>query len=176
MLTNWQKIILINYGVIDNSRIAKVLETSEETVEKEAKRLGINHLTKNQDFASKGFVTIIRNNYNLLPNECISVLLGIDISEFNYLLKNYDFLDVKLGKKPDVDNYLYFPLKETQKRETESVAKHFIEIIKPRENQPFDFYKKHLKSLYSESKNPGIPERFVGPYNFDYLNPFGPLS
>ncbi len=173
MLTNWQKIILINYGVIDNSRIAKVLETTEETVETEAKRLGINHLTKNKDFVSKGFVTIIRNNYNLLPNECISVLLGIDISEFNYLLKNYDFLDVKLGKKPDVENYLYFPLNETQKRETESVARHFIKIIKPRENQPFDFYKKHLKTLYSESKNPGIPERFVGPYNFDYLNSFG---
>lgn len=170
MLTKWQQIILINYGVINNSKIAKVLQITEDAVQLEAKRLGIENISIDKDFANKGFVTIIRNNYNLMSNEDICVLLDIEIDEFNYLLKNYDFLDIKLGKKPVISDYQYSPLSKTEQEETERIANYFKKIIKPRTNEPFDFYSKHLKSHYVDSKDIAIKERFTAPYAFDYLD------
>ena len=169
MLTNWQKIILINYGVIDNFRIAKVLNTTEEIIQKEANLLGIDSFIFNSDFLKKGFVTIIRNNYNLMSNQDICVLLNINEDQFNRLLKDYDFLDIKLGAKPIIDDYHYHSLNKEQIKETQKVRDYFRNIIKPRQVAPFDFYSKHLDSLYVESKDMAIKERFTAPYAFDYL-------
>ena len=170
MLTNWQKVILINYGIISNDKIARILNTQEEIVEIEAKRLGIDSFVLNKDYVQKGFVTIIRNNYNLISNEDIAYLIDIDINRFNELLKNYDFLDIKLGKKPAIDDYHYYDLYEEEKEVTLKLSNYFKEIIKLRTASPFDFYSKYLKSHYSKSEEMEIKERFTAPYAFDYLN------
>lgn len=170
MITNWQKILLINYGAIECSKIAKVLNTSEKVIKEEAVRLGIEKISFCQEIVSKGFVTIIRNNYNLMTNDDICVLLDMDIKYFNKLLKEYDFLDVKLGKKPFLSEYHYRPLTQEEEIETTKIRKLLSTIIKPRTSQPFDFFHKCIKPLYEKTDNDIIKETFTAPYAFDYLN------
>ena len=47
------------------------------------------------------YITVIRQNWHLLPNEQIITLLGWTPDRFEFTLREDDFLDHKLGPKPD---------------------------------------------------------------------------
>ncbi len=52
-------------------------------------------------------ITAIRQNWHLLPNAQIVQLLGWTPEKFAYTLREDDFLDVKLGPKPDCEPVKY---------------------------------------------------------------------
>jgi hypothetical protein len=47
------------------------------------------------------YITVIRQNWHLLPNDQLIQLLGWTREKFEFTLKEDDFLDVKLGPKPE---------------------------------------------------------------------------
>ena len=53
------------------------------------------------------YVTVIRQNWHLLPLEQIQALLGWTREKLEFTLKEDDFLDVKLGPKPACEPVLY---------------------------------------------------------------------
>lgn len=56
-------------------KIAKVLECDEATVVKEASRMGLNEVVYDPRWEMKGFITIVRANWYLLPYEQLMTLL-----------------------------------------------------------------------------------------------------
>ncbi len=48
----------------------------------------------------RGYVTVIRQNWHLLPDRQIIQLLGWTPEKYSYILKEDDFLSEKLGPKP----------------------------------------------------------------------------
>ena len=98
IMTDWQRVISRNYGMVPDEAIAAVLGTDAQTVQKCAKELGFLPHPYNPDWRKKGFVTIFRNNWDILPQEDIRTLLGVSEKEYATLLEDYDFLSVKLGK------------------------------------------------------------------------------
>ena len=60
------------------------------------------------DFLRRIYITVIRQNWHLLPEEQIIELLGWNAERFAYTLKEDDFLEHKLGQvKPDCATLLY---------------------------------------------------------------------
>ncbi len=66
------------------------------------------------------YITVIRQNWTLLPDEQITQLLGWTPEQFAFTLKEDDFLDVKLGPKPACAPLRYAdPTPEARRRAAE---------------------------------------------------------
>lgn len=122
--TTWQAVIWRNWGYIPAERIAKVLSTDEKTIRVEAERMGLQpHLPVHPIWKKRGYLTTIRENWHLCTNEQIMELLQLTKEEFAFILKEDDFMWVKLGEmKPEVSAPAYIPLTEEQKLRTGQIA------------------------------------------------------
>ena len=73
--TKWQTVIFRNYGLVSIENIAAVLGCTTQTVKTEALRLGLQKTDCDGVWEKKGYITIIRNNWYLLPYEQLTKLL-----------------------------------------------------------------------------------------------------
>lgn len=138
--TKWQAVIFRNYGMLTNERIGKVLRCDAETVEREAIRLGIGNTPFSALWETKGYITIYRNNWFLLPTEQLVELLGISREKYEFNLKEEDFLGIKLGEfKPECEPVYYSPLTEKEIAETEIIRKKLLPFDLVPSSMPFDF-------------------------------------
>jgi len=139
--TAWQTVIFRNYGYVSNDKIAKTLGCDEETVVLEAARLGLKEVKYDKNWEEKGYLTLIRHNWYLLNYRQLTTLLGYSEEKLDFILKEEDFLFVKLGwTKPECPEISYSPLTETEIAETERIAKTVSRYIIAPDVSPFDFY------------------------------------
>ena len=87
------------------------------------------------------YITTIRQNWRLLPDEQIVELLGWTPDKFAFTLREDDFLDVKLGPKPPVERLVYrAPSAESRRRAAEIARTLRAELGRePRGEPPFAF-------------------------------------
>lgn len=139
--TAWQTVIFRNYGYVREERIAAVLSCSAETVRLEAERMGLVDRGYAEDFEKSGYITVIRNNWFLLPYPQLLTLLGIDEARLDFILEKDDFLAVKLGNfKPECPTVTYAPLSVIEKVITDRLAKCVGQYESEPECRPFDFF------------------------------------
>ena len=167
LMTDWQTVIFRNYGMVQDEVLSGILQTDVQTVREAAKKLGLFPAECNRDWVSKGFVTLFRNNWDILPEKDIRTLLGVSKHEYAELLNDYDFLSVKLGKKPVVRKPVYRPLTPEQEKQTERVRQ-IVEQFSPSRVKPFDFYRNSPAPVYEPPAASEISERFVASYNARY--------
>ena len=137
----WQTVIFRNYGLVSNEKLAKTIGMDVSTLENEAGRLGLT-ASYNPAWERRGYITLIRNNWYLLPYSQLMTLLGYDEAKLEFVLTNEDFLRVKLGEmKPYCEEITYAPLTEEEIIATEKLAKE-IKSYFPKELHPFDFFQK----------------------------------
>ena len=149
--TKNQAFIFRNWNTVDKKRIAEVIETSVENVEREALRMGLGEQGDVSPWAEKGYITIIRTNWHILPYEQLLALLGWTEEKLAHILKEEDFLGIKLGKKPVCEKLIYRELTADEKKATEKIKAEMEEIarITPADSRaPFDF-------LYSDLQMKG---------------------
>ena len=101
-----------NWELANTDRIAKVLRTTEKAVLKIGYSMGLPpkpRLTSDQ--LRRIYITVIRQNWHVLPHEQLIELLGWDRAKYEYTLKEDDFLWSKLGLgvKPRCGSLLYQP-------------------------------------------------------------------
>ena len=166
--TKWQTVILRNYGLVKVENIAKVLRCTSKRIEIEAKGLGIDKIQYNSLWREKSYLTIIRNNWNLLNYEQLLVLLEMSEEELSYNLDNNDFLGVKLGNfKPENESIYYKKLNKEELKETNKIKriikKYFIENYA----SPFSF-----KYNVKENKAYDKHDRIIYPYSLEYGDVF----
>ena len=138
--TAWQTVIFRNYGYVRVDRIAKVLGCDEATVRAEAKRLGLPEDDFTADFEKSGYLTIIRNNWHLLPYPQLLTLLNFTEDKLAYVLEKDDFLGVKLGDfKPDCPPVSYAPLTAEEMKKTAFIAD-MVASYCDKKGQPFRFF------------------------------------
>lgn len=166
--TKWQAVLFRNCGFVPVERLADVLGCDTDTIAQEAARLGVLQTSCDEKWEKKGYITLIRNNWFLLPYAQICELLGINENRLDFILQNDDFLAVKLGNyKPLCEKVLYAPLTEKQIAQTELLAKKIGEYLRPYGAQPFDFFQK-------ESREGGISDNWQGRrIVHGYLSPCG---
>lgn len=166
--TIWQAVIFRNYGIVPKINISNVLHTTEENVIINAKKLGIDSFSYDENWLTKGFVTIIRSNWDILSIENISILLDISIDELKKILVEYDFLDVKLGPQIEIKDCKYYPLTVEQESKTKEIQEIIKENILEQEVKPFDFYSNYVTPNYFKALSPKIKERFMSSYSARY--------
>ena len=167
----WQTVIFRNYGIVSTEKIAKTLECDEGTIELEAKRMGMPNaygLDYDGRWEKRGFITIIRNNWYLLPYEQLKTLLDYDDARLEFVLFKEDFLDVKLGNfKPECSKVTYQPLTKEEIVRTETLARE-IQNYLPATTRAFEFFDENNVTEISSSDG-GDTIRLI----HGYLTPCG---
>jgi hypothetical protein len=143
--TKMQLFIWRNWGIIPAERLAAVLECPVQTVRKLAAELGLPPSPAvPPEWILRGYMTILRANWHLLPYEQLLALLGWTAEHLAYMLKEDDALWIKLGRlKPDAPPLKYRPLTLEEKRRTAEIRLLMDKYFPGRDNaplsQPFDF-------------------------------------
>lgn len=139
--TKWQAVIFRNYGFVSVDKIAAVLGCDEVTVCREAARLGLENVVYDADWEKHGYITIIRNNWYLLPYSQLMKLLEITEEKLAFYLEKEDFLSVKLGDfKPECERVHYAPLTKEEEEKTVFIADMVRSNIKSNGAKPFAFF------------------------------------
>ena len=109
-----------NWTLVPAEKLARVLGTSKRNVERLAESMGLNRKQRIEEEwgTSRGYITIVRRNWHLLPYEQLLMLLNMSREELAYRLIEDDFLWTKLGKvKPKCEPLTYTePDKHTQEK------------------------------------------------------------
>lgn len=146
--TRLQAVIWRNWGLVPVEKLASVLKASSAQVAKLASEMG---LSQDDSLCSlwheRGYITIIRRNWHLLPYEQILALLGWTPDELAYVLKEDDFLWHKLGNlKPDAEPVYYSALSDDEIQKTIVFKNWHDQYFSESENikeYPFDFIKRY---------------------------------
>ena len=120
------------------ARIAKILCTDVETVKAAAAEMGLPCEDPGDLWLQRGYITIIRRMWHLLPYEQLLELLETDEESLAVLMKEDDFLNVKLRAKPRCERVVWCPLNAEEKRRTAEIKK-VIEALDFSGKKPFAF-------------------------------------
>ncbi len=142
--TRMQCFIFRNWEMVEPALLAEVLGCDTETVIRLAAEMGLPTPPEvDPDWMTKGYITIIRQNWHLCTYEQIAQLLSWDLERLAYTLREDDFLSVKLGNfKPDVPPIAYAPLTEAEKRATGEIYQVIYAAFSEMPHhpkKPFDF-------------------------------------
>ena len=142
------------WETVDASRIANALSIAEDEVRNAAKEMGLPAQANMKDWDERGYITTIRNAWHLLPYEQLLKLLGWSEDKLATVLKEDDFLDVKLGRfKPYCEEVKVEPLTDVQKEQLknirETMQKYFSEMFLGA--KPFDFFDNVDSDMATES-------------------------
>lgn len=75
------------------------------------------------DYLKRIYITVIRQNWHLLPEQQIVEILGWNDAQYRFTLKEDDFLDVKLGRvKPVCEPLRYHPPTAEEKRKAAEIS------------------------------------------------------
>ncbi len=118
-----------NWESVPLGRIAKVLNTTTENVLKAGSSMGLPpHLEPGPEFGERGYISLIRRNWNIISYKQILILLDWTEEQLNQTLRDDDFLWVKVGgMKPKCPDLQYTP-------STPAINKRCAEIKKNVEN------------------------------------------
>jgi hypothetical protein len=174
-----------NWDLSSIERMAKVLGTTPRNVLKIGRSMGLPpHAAPPDEYKQRGYITIIRRNWHLLPYEQLLELLGWDAQKLAFTLREDDFLWIKLGSlKPSCPTLRYAEPNDTILKRCEQiksiVASQFGEELTKPCRPRFDF----IRNISASGGNgaPPVPAgngrqepiRFL----YSYFGVFGdPLS
>jgi hypothetical protein len=106
-----------NWELANAARMADVIGCQPAEVLAIGAAMGLPpKLTLSGDQLRRLYITVIRQNWYLLPEDQLIELLGWSRQRFHFTLKEDDFLDVKLGPKPDCPRLVYAPPGDAARR------------------------------------------------------------
>ena len=120
------------------SKIAELLGTDEITVRSAAAEMGLPDYDPGDMWLKKGYITIIRRMWHLLPYEQLLQLLEMDEAAFAVTLREDDFLDIKLSDKPICEPIMWQEPTEEQKQRLAEIRA-IMDGIELSGVAPFDF-------------------------------------
>jgi hypothetical protein len=98
-----------NWGLVPAERLAAVLHTTPANVAEIAVSMGLPaEPVIEPDMLERGYITLIRRNWHLLPYEQLTQLLDVTPEHLAFTLQEDDFLYIKLGSlKPKCSPVVY---------------------------------------------------------------------
>ena len=122
--TPWQAALFRCWGLADEDRLARALGATTAQLRAAAGELGLDASRRADPlWSSRGYLTLIRNTWQLLSFEQTLTLLNLSDAQLAALLKEDDFLWHKLGQfKPRTPDCRYRPLTEAERARTREIA------------------------------------------------------
>jgi len=143
--TRQQAVVWRNWELVSVERLALVLGTTEDNIIELARGMGLRVPPQvGKYWLKRGYITIIRRNWHLLPISQLLTLLGWTEERLVYTLKEDDFLWIKLGSMKPFTQPVYFrPLTDGEQAATAQMRavlkKHFPSPVETSTASPFDF-------------------------------------
>jgi hypothetical protein len=160
--TPQQAFVWRNWELVPPQRLARVLGARRQDVLALARGMGLRVPAKtDKNWLSRGYCTLIRNNWHLLPYDQLLQLLGWTPEQMRYSLREDDFLYHKLGSlKPAAMPVRYAPLTPQQARQTQALRAGVRRLFPPggekrRGEPPFGFLRGFRKALPAKRQNAG---------------------
>lgn len=150
--TRLHAVVWRNWGFVPIQRLAQLLEAEEEQIVALAVAMGLEpNPFVDKLWLERGFITIIRANWHLLPYEQLLELLDWTPEKLAFALKEDDFLWHKLGRlKPNVEPVRYKPMTEEERVRTakwrQLLERHFPLSKPDRAEKPFGFLEAFAES------------------------------
>ncbi len=150
-----------NWELANTAEIAKVVGASEAEILRLGESMGLPaKRTLSPDQLRRLYVTVIRQNWHVLPESQIIRLLGWNRERFAFTLKEDDFLDVKLGPKPDCAELRYAAPSpkesEAAARLKRTVREVFGRTIELRGEECFDFIRDLTGLSFAPLREPEV--------------------
>ncbi len=171
-----------NWCAVEPAKLASILGTSVDNVRAVAVSMGLPPKpTVPPEMRTRGYVTIIRRNWHLLPYGQLLELLDMTSEQLAFTLREDDFLWVKLGRtKPKCEPLYYQPPDEAARHRAAEIRRvvetEFGEEIRRPAEPRFEFVRQLSKPLRSLSQpkppeNPPVSLRYVYSYLAVYGDP-----
>ena len=149
--TRYQALIFRLWEMVPAGRIATVIQTTEEKVLEAAYNMGLSTQKNLGEWAARGYISILKAVWNLLPYEQIYLLLGWDQERLCFVLKEDDFLGIKLGEKCECPTVLFKELNNNEKERTGKLRDTVEKYIRVFDSEdvavPFDFFNSKYEPL-----------------------------
>lgn len=136
-----------NWTLVPIERLATVLETSKANVVRVGKSMGLATPPRvSSDQLARSYITIIKRNWHLLPEEQLLILLEWSREKLAFTLREDDFLYIKLGSlKPDCAGLKYTTPTETENKRAAQIASWLKdELPKRKQTEPLFAFVKQL--------------------------------
>ncbi|MDD3107758.1 MAG: hypothetical protein PHV49_00905 [Alistipes sp.] len=170
-----------NWTTVPVGRLAKVLHTTPAKVSQLAQSMGLSaqRRIESEWLTSRGYITVLRHNWHLLPYDQLVELLGITREELATRLRDDDFLWVKLGnQKPSCELLYYTEPTAPMQQQAAQLASWMEELgdeLSARQTPRFSFveeFRRPDRSRTARASHPdstGFNQRVI----FSYVATFG---
>lgn len=170
-------VLYLNWGLVTPEALARTLKTNVESLTRHAALLGLDPEPQaDPRWLQRGYLTLIRNNWHLLPFEQLCTLTGFTAEHLAFLLKEDDFLWHKMGMiKPHVPFVCFEELTPDQEAQVQRQIARLNAVLNqgnpPRENG-FDFLARYDGQANAPAaKAPGGGLRIIYSYFALYGDP-----
>lgn len=163
-----------NWGLVDSQRLADVVGATVDDLRVVAEQMGLDPApVVLPEWKTKGYVTLIRRNWHLLPYDQLLKLIGKTREELYFVLMENDFLWVKLGRmKPKCDTLNWVPeMRERQRAAREKIVATLKEEgVDPRavEEPRFQF----VKDISATDPNFKVWDKSDSAYDFRLISSY----
>jgi len=171
--TRFQAVIWRNWQLVGPERLAHILGTDVPHVLAAAQALGLP-VPPNVEprWLTRGYVTLIRNNWHLLPYEQLLLLLDWTPDQLAFALREDDFLWQKLGNlKPRCEPVTYHDLSPEETHRTAELRvimdRYFEPSRRTYTEPPFSFidrYRSATGRTHTPPAKSPFELRFIYPY------------
>lgn len=114
-----------NWNAVEPAKLATILGTSVDNVQALAESMGLPPAADiPKEMKTRGYITVIRRNWHLLPYEQLLELLEMTPTQLDFALREDDFLWVKLGYlKPKCEAIRYTAPDEAARRRAAEIKR-----------------------------------------------------
>jgi hypothetical protein len=162
------KFVFRNWELANLERIAQVAATSPQNISAVGRSMGLPpKIRLTEDQLRRIYITAIRQNWDVLPEQQLIQLLGWTMEKYRFTLKEDDFLDVKLGAKPKCEPIRY----EGGKADASWIRRTLGRDLHIKGEPPFEFVKR--LSAPSGKFTPAAKSDFHPRYIYSFFALYG---
>ncbi len=175
-----------NWNAVEPAKLARILGASVQDITALAESMGLpTDVAVTPEMMERGYITLIRRNWHLLPYEQLLELLEMTPERLAVMLREEDFLWIKLGRvKPRCEPLRYHPPDEAARGRAAEIRRvveeDFGEEIRRPAEPRFDFVRQLSNPLPSfsppkprddQSRTLRLVYSYVAVYGDPLLNP-----
>jgi len=113
-----------NWNAVEPARLAEILGTTEGNVRELATSMGLPAANVVPEMRTRGYITLLRRDWHLLPYDQLLELVGMTQEQLAGVLREEDFLFIKLGSlKPKCEPLRYRAPDETARRRAAEIRR-----------------------------------------------------
>ncbi len=167
-----------NWNTLPASVLAETVGATEAQINSLAAEMGLPvPAVIDVDWRKYGYITLIRANWHLLTYEQYCTMLGWDMEKLAFIIKEDDFLDVKLGnRKPDCPALVWHELTKEQHDALVPIKKateEFLSAVGPQTAKPFAFEPFFSAVKPCDTMDPSAPPRLKDRIVYSYCALYG---